>query len=361
MDNYREVELLAKKNVGDSGTETIDINVDEPITELTVRFKVTNDPEVCDMVPPESCVSKIELVDGGQVYASLSGREATAMAWYDKGYWPHHNYSAEVSEGQYVEWPFQFGRYVGDEEFAFSPSKLLNPQLKITWAINTLHLASSAYLDVNAKTLQGVAPPSKALLTKVIRSWNTGDAGIEEVDLPTNHPYRRLYFRAYKSIGWLGGIWTNFRLECDVGKLIVFDMDDEELYALMARLWGPVTYQEYIKADYWEMHQTHLGFCTTANVQSMAETHFAGASATLPGYVRQFPRTGAHVAGNDIKCNCQFGGIAPEYTYCYPFGRADDVASWFNVARYGSIKLKITEGTADCAGSVFVQQPIPLP
>lgn len=67
MDNYREVELLARKTLGDSGTETIDINVDEPITQMTVRFGVTNEAAVARSVPVDSVVSKIEIVDGGQV------------------------------------------------------------------------------------------------------------------------------------------------------------------------------------------------------------------------------------------------------------------------------------------------------
>jgi len=362
MDNYREVELLSKMTVGDSGTQTIDINVDEPITELSVKMYFKNDAAQADEVPPESCVSKIEIVDGGQVYSSLNGYEATAMAWYDKGYWPTAWYTANLNEGSRVEWPFQFGRYVGDPEYALSPNKLLNPQIKVTWAKNALHLSGACTLEVNAKTMQGVTAPSKVLLTKVIRSWTTAASGIVEVDLPTDYPYRRLYFRTFENQSYLGGQWTNARLECDVGKLIVFDLEDDELQFLMGRIWGPAEYSEYIVIDDGEYHQTHLGFCDQAALTSMALSIFVQASPTLPGYVRTFARavsTGA--ATNDVKTNCSFKGYCPENTYCYPFGLADDPASWFNAARYGSIKLKLTEGNAGGAASVFIQQPRSLP
>lgn len=362
MDNYREVELLARKTVGDSGTETIDINVDEPITELSVRFRVQNDPAQADEVPPESVVSKIELVDGGRVYASLNGYEASAMAWYDKGKWPAHNYSAQSSESQYVEWPFQFGRYVGDPEYAFSPTRLLNPQIKVTWAIDTLHLTAVSTLEVNAKVMQGVTAPSKALLTKVIRSWSTAAAGIEEVDLPTDYPYRRLYFRTFENQVYLGNQWTNFRLECDVGKLIVFDVEDDEMANLMARLWGYAEYSEYLVADNGAYAQSHLGFCDFAAFTSMITNMNVCGIPTLPGYVRLHVRQISDGAiSNDVKTAALFRGYAPENTYCYPFGRRDDPTTWFNAARYGSIKLKITEADAGGAASVFIQQPIPLP
>jgi len=361
MDNYREVELLAKKTVGDSGTETIDINVDEPITELTVKMYFKNDTAHADEVPPESCVSKIEIVDGGQVYASLNGYEATAMAWYDKGYWPAHWYTAYLSEGSRVEWPFQFGRFLGDPQYALSPSKLLNPQIKVTWAKNALHLTGACTLEVNAKTMQGVTAPTQALLTKVIRSWTTAAAGIEEVDLPTDYPYRRLYFRTYENQSYLGSQWSNARLECDVGKLIVFDMDDEELLNLMTRLWGEADYSEYVVVDDGEYHQTHLGYCYHGSFNSFELSVLAQGSTTLPGYVRMYVRNLDGVAQTDVKVCSRFLGACPENTYCYPFGLPDDAASWFKSSKYGSIKLKVTEGNAGGAASVFVQQPRPLP
>ena len=322
MDNYREVELLAQKSIGDSGTETIDINTDEPITQLSVRFYVQNEAAVADAVPPETVVSKIELVDGGQVYFSLSGREATAMAWYDKGYWPAHNYSEVASETQWVEWPFQFGRYIGDEDFALSPGRLLNPQLKVTWAKNALHLAGSCTLEVNAKTMQGVGAPARALLTKTIRGWSTADAGVVEVDLPTDSVYRRLYFRNYSVGGWIGALWTQFRLECDIGKLIMFDMTVSEMLNLMEREWRQTQYSEYIEVDDWVMHYSHLGTCVSGAVLPFEAGCIGSASTTLPGYVRMIARDYNGAQMNDVKFDVTFRGLCPEYTYCYPFGRA---------------------------------------
>jgi len=361
MNNYREVELLSRKTLGDSGTETIDINVDEPITELSVRFYVKNDTATARSVPVESVVSKIEIVDGGHVYVSLSGREATAMGWYDKGYWPAAWYTEILSEGSHVEWPFQFGRYVGDPEFAFSPSRLLNPQLKVTWAKNALHLTGSCTLDVNAKTMQGVSAPSKALLTKAIKTWTTAASGVVEVDLPTDHPYRRLYFRADEAGGYLGNVWTNFKLECDVGKLIVFEMEDDELLSLMERTWGPATYQARIAASNGVYTYTHLGVCTAGSCEGWVDDMLVHGSFTMPGYVRLGCINVAGAALTDQKTTIQPLGLCPEYTYCYPFGRQQDAATWFNAPGYGSIKLKITEGAASGVASVLVQQPIPLP
>jgi len=361
MDNYREVELLARKTLGDSGTETIDINVTEPITELSVRFRVTNDAACADEVPPESCISKIEIVDGGRVYVSLNGREATAMAWYDKLKWPAHWYSAQASEGSHIEWPFQFGRYLGDPEFALSPSRLLNPQLKITWAKNALHLADSCQLDINAKVMHGVSAPSKALLTKVIRSWTTAAAGIEEVDLPTDYPYRRLYFQAFLAETTFANIWTDAKLECDVGKLIVFEMEDDELMNLMERLWGLAEYTDLPCLTNNESYMSHLGYVRAFTATMWAANRVISACPTNIPYVAVYPRDLDGGAATDEKVSVRVWGLCPEETYCYPFGRPGDPATWFNAPRYGSIKLKLTEGGVGAAASVFLQQPVPLP
>ena len=361
MRNYREVELLAQKALGDSGTETIDINVDEPITELSVRFYVKNDSSAVDDQPPESVVSKIEIVDGGRVYASVNGREATAMAWYDKGRWPTHWYSDQANEGSYVEWPFQFGRYLGDETYAFSPTRLLNPQLKITWAIHADHLNDSAKLDVNAKVMQGVAPSSQVLLTKVIKSWTGGASGVVEADLPTDYPYRRLYFGAYLAQTTFGNMITHAKLECDVGKLIVFDMNDEELQNLMERLWGQAEYTCLPSVSNNEAIQTHFGFCQGGSITPWTADRIVACVMTNIPYCAVYIVNGAGDAQTDQKLSFTPHGLCPESTYCYPFGRQDDPASWFAAPGYGSVKLKITEGAHATASSVFVQQPVPLP
>ena len=361
MDNYREVELLAQKSIDDSGTLTVDINVDEPITELSVRFYVKNGTNPADELPPESVVSKIEIVDGGQVYASVNGREATAMAWYDKLRWPAHWYSAQANEGSRVEWPFQFGRYLGDPQYAFSPSRLLNPQLKVTWAKNALHLAGSLKLDVNAKLMQGVTPPAQALLTKVIRSWTTLASGIVEVDLPTDRPYRRIYFGAFLAETTFANVLTHARFECGVGKLIVFDMTDEELMNLMERTWGLAEYTDLACITSPESYMSHLGFPRSCHCQNFSTVGIMHCPASNIPYINVIAHDNAGANLTNQKVGLTLSGLCPELTYCYPFGLPNDPATWFDAPKYNSIKLKITEGGAGAAASVFIQQPVSLP
>lgn len=361
MRNYREVELLAQKSLDDSGTETIDIDVDEPITELSVRFYVKNDGACADELPPESVVSKVEIVDGGRVYSSLNGRELTALTVYEKGRWPAHWYSAQANEGSRVEWPISFGRYLGDPEYAFSPSRLLNPQLKVTWAINALHLDDSAKLDVNAKVMQGVSAPSKCLMTKVIKAWTGGASGIVSVDLPTDYPYRKLFFKAFLAETTFANMITHAQLNCDLGKLIVFDMSDEELMNLMERVFGLHEYTDLPCLTNNESYMSHFGFVRGIQCTMWAANRVISACPTNIPYVAVYPRDLDGGAATDEKVSVRVLGLCPELTYCYPFGRQDDPTTWFNAPGYGSIKLNITEGASATVSSVFVQQPVPLP
>ena len=95
--HYREVILEDDKVLGDSGTETFDINILDPITELTLRYKVVNAGAVAINVPPQKTISKIEIVDGGRTVLSMTGYEAVAAAAYDKGFYPSHLFSAIAS------------------------------------------------------------------------------------------------------------------------------------------------------------------------------------------------------------------------------------------------------------------------
>ena len=131
--NYREVEILGPTDLGAAGTKIIDIDLADPLStiELIWRTKVVT---VSDMLDTHvACISKIELVDGSDVLASLSGEEAQALAFYTMGRMPLNNITVVVDDYMESVIPIYFGRHVFDPLLAFEPRKFTKPQLKVTW------------------------------------------------------------------------------------------------------------------------------------------------------------------------------------------------------------------------------------
>jgi len=361
MDNYREVELLPAKGVGASGTETIDIAIDEPLTALYVYFYGINGAATADEVPPERCIDKIEIVDGGQVYWSTDGPEAVAAAVYETGKWPAHWYQETKDLDFHIHIPLLFGRYLGDEEFAFSPSRLLNPQLKVTWTRNALHTATGYQLGVRAKAMQGVSAPSKALMVRNIRTYTATIAGIEPTDLPIDLDYRKLYVHAYAQRGYWQGVVTHFKLDCDVGKLIAFDMSAATLLAMIMENFPQVEVSHNMCLDDGVMKDTWLGTNLDAAVNSGNPDVFVNAWAQSHGAVWQWSANNDGASQNDEGVNARFFGFCPHHVMAYEFGRSQDPASWFKASQYGQVRLQMTGGTVGGSASILLQRPTVLP
>jgi len=361
MDNFREVSIMSRKTVGDAGTETIDFNVDEPITALNLIFRVVNGAAVAVNVPPENCISKIEIVDGGTVYYSLSGPEAMAVAVYESGKWPWAFYNDGANAGQKVRIPLYFGRFLGDEEFSFSPSKLLNPQIKVTWAKDALHVTGGVSLGVYAKLMQGVAPATKALFTKNIRSFTSAASGIELTDLPVDRDYRRLFIRDYRPLGFIMEDVTHYKLDCDTGKLIVLDWDVYELAEHVRDVFGPVERTSQVCVTNGTWYEGWLANILGAALNSGTAGHIMNAWSATAGRWEAFITDAAAGALADEVATLTLHGCLPHHTFCYQFGRKDDPATWFKASKYGQVRLEMTQGVANCAIGLLLQQPRQLP
>jgi len=361
MDNYREVDLLPVKAVGASGTETIDIAVTEPLTSLAVYFKAVNGAAVADAVPPEGCIDKIEIVDGGQVYWSTTGPEALAAYVYETNRWPTAWYDERLSGGQNIDLPLLFGRYIGDEEYAFSPSRLLNPQLKITWSRNALHTTTGYQLGVRVKAMQGVTPPAKALMVKNVRSWTSSGTGIESTDLPVDLNYRKLYVRAYVTVRLWAELLTHLKLDCDVGKLIVFDKSQYGFLDLVKDAFPAVSHGATICMDDGTWKDAFVGNLEGCAVNSGTLAYFANAWHASAGRYWQLSKTDGGGAAADIASVIDLRGYLPWSILCYPFGRQQEPATWFKASNYGQVRLELTQGEAAVPFGILLQRPTPLP
>lgn len=357
---YREVVIEDDKSVGDSGTETIDLNITDPISELIVRFRIRNDTAVVNNQPPELQISKIEIVDGGQVHWSLYGEMAVAAAVYDKDKWPSHWYDESLSVYQNISIPLQFGRYPGDTQFGLDLSRMLNPQLKFTWAEQDLYDDGYCSLGVTARVMEGAPRPPRCLMWREIETWTTASSGVRKVDLPVDHPYRRLLIRVYQYQAHMWQKVSNFKLDCDVGKFIAFDMNYSEFYDVVKGMFGPHTFRKSDRFDNNGNSATWFGVGSMAQGTPALGGTILSCFTTGGNYIIQKCEDDSGSGLSDKHVELLMRGYFPHSSIAYQFGLKDDPDTWFNAREYGEVALKLTQGSAGAEATVAIQQPITL-
>jgi len=353
---YRDVLVLDDKSVDDSGTYTQDLNIRDPITELTIDMELTNGVAIVHDEPVEKAISKIEIVDGGETYWSLSGKRAVAAACFDIGHWPTHRYNESLSEKQRITIPIRFGRFLGDPLFNFLPTKLDNPQVKITWAKASGHLTASLTLGLWAKIMEGATPAAQALMWKDVEEFTSAGSGDHDTKLPHDYPFRRLLIQAYKSDTIPTNILTNFKLVCDTDKFKPFDLNVKEFRYLMQNFFGPYELKKMDRVSQNSYDQTWMAGDTFASFS--AEGGGSGGLAWATGSI-MYQQTA--LIGADIRAEVLIWGYMPHSCFCHQFGLPDDPASWFPTKDFGEEILWLTQGAASATVGVAVSQPRPLP
>jgi len=352
--NYRLSTLFPRKSYAADGTEIIDINVADPISQLLIKLDVTNGGSGETTLHPVACLTKIELVDGSDVLFSLSGFEAEAVDLYhNKRFRSNWNpYLNGMDVERFIG--INFGRYLWDPLFAFDPKKFRNPQLKLSLDVDAGGISPSANkLTVFANMFDEKAiSPIGFLMHKEIKNYTMTASGHEYTDLPTDHPYRKMFVRCQYP-GYEGNLYVkNIKLSEEQDKRVVFNDNPEEVFRNIAQNNPMLT----------ELIYTGLGttiqgkHCTpTARVISVANTWGETVGA---GEIALYDGDGGKLKGITATAtrNVQIAvnGWLPHATWEIPFGDQMDPDDWYDVTKIRSLKADI-EGTASATSSQSVQ------
>jgi len=344
--NYREVEILAPRDLGAAGTEVIDIKVKDPLSSLELIWTTTVNTAAVMTATHLSCLSKIELVDGSTVLFSLSGEEAQALAFYHMGKMPLNSLSLVAGEKMVSVIPILFGRKLFDKQLALDPTKFANLQLKVTWDED----AANAGVTVNELTVRGWAfdelaiVPVGMLMSKEIKSYTPVANSFEYTDLPTDYKYRLIIFRSKSDDKDPGEVLNQFKLSEDHDKRIPIDMTGDEIARKLCVPFGEI--QEYIKcAGTVAAHTAYV----SPTYWAQAITEVANAGIAAGDTIRS-----ATIANNKVDVAAQTStttekllakGYCPHSCLCIPVGDPMDIDDFYDVTKLGSLRL-ITQGAA---------------
>jgi len=332
-----------------SGTKVIDIKIPDIISRIWVRFGVIVPATPTPIETPAACVPKIELVDGSDVLYSLTGMLSQAVDFYDNGKVRHNNGSYVPAWELVGNYYLNFGRFLWDEQLALDPMKFNNLQLKVTYdedaavaGVATNYL--SAYLDVFDEERP---TPIGFLMNKELKAYTPSASSWEEIILPKDFGFRKLFVQARVSDKWFGAILEEIKLTEDNDRRIPFHYENEEFEQYLKDMFP--RYREHIVADV--DNTTGLAIWTTPT-QGMV---FAGSVYAASAVLNAVP----FGPDNDVKSGDNIGyqafqvmGDVPHGVVCIPLGDQTDPNDWYGTA-WQSLVLKIKAG-ANATGTYRV-------
>jgi len=345
--NYRISELHAEEEYITDKTETIDIDLTDPISEIVLFWRPHNN--VGNAEASEHLLkglTKVEIIDGSDVLLSLTGLQAQAIDWYQNhtlrtpwNCYLNGNY-ADIQVG------IPFGRYLWDRELAFDASKFTNPQLKVTMDID----AGGCGVDkIKLKVLAAIfderkVTPRGFLMNKEIKEYTMGSATHEYTDLPTDYNYRKMFVQARTPGTEPEHEIDTLKLSEEHDRKIPFNaISFKDLMRLAAYKHGLITEDILLV----ELSTQTNGYCTPTSrvggqIQSWHEASSLHSHAFYDGDGGRF------YAINDLGADnvtIRVTGEIPHGVFEIPFGDEMDPADWYNVTKLGSLKADILSQT----------------
>lgn len=354
---YRTTKLLAEKSLSGSGTHTIDLLVDQPISRIIIAWRVSLSGDGMDSYAHKD-ITKIELVDGSDVLHSLNGGQNQALCIYDRKV-PTMNHGQYVANNSaYTTFGIDFGRFLHDPVLALDPTRFRNLQLKISYNVAVMDTGNSTgYLEVWAELFdEKVISPVGFLMAKEHYSWSLTAAGAYEyIDLPTDYPLRKMLIQGYASgvEPWYQVIEA--RLDEDNEKRIPFDWDLEDYYRVMKGIWTPVEDVFYGVGDVamtYYFYLTPTDYFTAPLLTHIGEGQFSSVQAIAPGGKL---RLYCDSTSNAIGC---VRGYLPNHCFEFAFGDPKDIEDWYDVTKLGSLRLRLKSGTATSGDVATVLQQL---
>lgn len=351
----RIAELLSAESIATAGTKTLDLNLSNPISRITVQVRLTNSTST-PIAHPAAAVSKIEVSDGSDLLFSMSGREALALNFYDKGALPFSLCAYEDNIMSTLEFHIDFGRYLWDRLLALDPKRFSNLQIRVT------HNKALGASTPDAGTLAIIAhvfseeglSPMGFLMSKQVYSYALAANGQERITLPTDYDYRKILFGSLSAGNSPSSQLANVKLSIDNDQRVL--LNNMAVSDILKMLAGPKAVEAfqglgtgggiaYFIAPTYEQYITIAPATQAMDASTVVDIGSGGISTILNQAAHGFQAFSM--------------GYAPHGLIALPQGDQTDPVNWLKAKNAGSVALLLTAGAAVGAAStaeVILQQ-----
>lgn len=340
--------ILASEAATTAGTKTINIDENAPISEISIRFKGTNNGST-PTAHPAKMVTKIELVSGSDKLFSLSGIEAAALNFQEKGELPFSICEYEDNIQSCMTYHLRFGRHLWDRELAFDPTKFDNPQLKITHnkALGG-SVPDAGTMAVFGKVFDDPYPaPRGFLMSKEHFSYTLTAGEHEHITLPRDYPYRILMPMSYEAGYAFNTQFSEFNWFADNKKKVFLDgISGSELAKILPHI-------DKVEEDFAGLG---TGSAVAYYIASTYENYGVanGRSAHQTAMITGQPAGPTINITNDASESfaCHANGYMPFGSVNLSLHDLHNIDEWFDPAKYGSVKLDIKAGSSG-SGTIY--------
>lgn len=336
--NYRRATLYAQESATTPKEETIDIEIEDIISRIQVKFNWTNNGHDATAHPAKQ-IKTVKIVDGSEVLTQLSGQQIEAMMFYETGI-PRH-YELEYRndcEGRSV-YDIYFGRKLYDTLLAFNPTRFKNPQLKID---HDKALGGSA---PDAATLEVYADvfderklsPIGFLMNKQYHSYAPSASAWERIELPADYPIRRLYFMGTVADLWWDNIFSKFKIQEENSKRVPLELDAYDVMQLNISKYGMYT-EGFVGTT--SSVAAHNWYITPHEV---AQTMLSGIGSGSNPFTDS-EKVGGYVSINTsaiIAFRALVAGPIPHGVIPFDCGDPEDINDWWDLSRKGTCKFEV--------------------
>lgn len=236
-----------------SATDVIerDIRGSDPISFIDIGVRMTNGATMLEnaVVKVHDDVTKIELVDGGDVLISANMEELQALNAFERKNMPRMEITWEDDAVQ-EEWVrIPFGFYGFDPNHYLRPADFGNLQLKVSITLTTVASGTWAASGHDVTMIAGIMERGYGdykgfLSTKNVKAYSAVDGAREDIQLNTDWPYRAILLQAFKTATRPDENLELIRLTADDDKHVALELYATELEAQNAYDFGRFT-QKY--------------------------------------------------------------------------------------------------------------------
>jgi len=360
---FRDYIQESRINIGTSGTLTYNLDYTDPITQLDLYFEGTNGANDNKASPFERIISKIEIVDGGEVLWDLPGEVAFAAYITDNEGVPYSE--REESGGASVRQsiPIRFGRCLFDPDLAFDPTKHRHPQLRFTFdeaAVTTPgadgYSSDSITFTLHVRLMEGAPRPKGFLSYRTIESFTSVAGGARRVELPTDRLIRYLICRAYESGVAMYTTITNHKFSIDGGKSVPFDLPARDFMNRHCETFKPIalhgdlSFDDAVTSEHW------VGINLQGQVTVKENDVIAAGSFYIFSqvYARVCDTDGTGLTDRD--CHVAVTGWGFHNTLMYAFGDRMKPEHWLDPRGFNKLDYFVTDADADADVDICLQQ-----
>lgn len=337
--NTRIATILAREDLGVSGTKVIDINLRDIISSIMVVFTAKNGADHISAHPAAN-ITKVEIVDGSDVLFSLSGKQTQALNFYNRGLKPYTYIDTIDDHWCTAAFGLDFGRFLFDPVLAFDPNKFTNPQLKITWNEAVCQtLAEDNYCTILADIFDEIVPtPTGFFMTKEIYNYTVAETGYEYIDLPTDYITQQIFVRTQLAGSTFETIIDEFKLSEDNDKRIPLDITTANILRYLVETYGYLREACFLKGS--TASQATFLMPTDRTFGYGCEYGTAGAITITGMDGGQFNYISSaddkHIKGEVV-------GVYPHGTIPLLPKPGNEIADWYDVTKLGSLRLRIKD------------------